>query len=128
MGKELRESRLLAPSGRGRVFTLFLTHKFTLLSTYITNAFRHPDKLCGCLGIPICPVIPAEYEYLTSAFAVAASQVLEPNPLPLQTVNSIFWFLAIVRPRPAIQGCLKRLVQVLYRQTRGIRFGDGAGI
>ena len=33
MGKELRESRLLAPSGRGRVFAQFLTHKFTHLST-----------------------------------------------------------------------------------------------
>ena len=32
MGKELRESSLLAPSSRGRVFTQFLTHKFTLLS------------------------------------------------------------------------------------------------
>ena len=32
MGKELRESRLLAPSGREHVFTQFLTHKFTLLS------------------------------------------------------------------------------------------------
>ena len=33
MGKELRESRLLAPSGCGRVFTQFLAHKFTHLST-----------------------------------------------------------------------------------------------
>ena len=32
MGKELRESRLLAPSGRGRVFMQFLTYKFTHLS------------------------------------------------------------------------------------------------
>ena len=31
MGKELRESRLLASSCRGRVFTQFLSHKFTPL-------------------------------------------------------------------------------------------------
>ena len=33
MGRELRKSRLLAPSGRGRVFTQFLTHKSAHLST-----------------------------------------------------------------------------------------------
>ena len=32
MGKELRESRLLALSDRGRVFTQFLTNKSTHLS------------------------------------------------------------------------------------------------
>ena len=32
MGKELRESRLLASSCRGRVFTQFLSQKFTTLS------------------------------------------------------------------------------------------------
>ena len=31
--KALRESRLLASSGRGRLLTQFLTHKFTHLST-----------------------------------------------------------------------------------------------
>ena len=39
MGKELRESRLLASSGRGRVFTQFLIHKLTLLSTYFAFGF-----------------------------------------------------------------------------------------
>ena len=33
MGKELRESCLVAPSGRGSVFTQFHTHKFAHLST-----------------------------------------------------------------------------------------------
>ena len=33
MGKELCESLFLAPSYRERVFTKFLTHKFTLFST-----------------------------------------------------------------------------------------------
>ena len=32
MSKELRESRLLAPSGRRRVIAQFIAHKFTLLS------------------------------------------------------------------------------------------------
>ena len=37
MGKELRESRLLACSVRGRVFTQLLTHKFTHLSSSETG-------------------------------------------------------------------------------------------
>ena len=39
MGKELRESRLLASSCRWRVFTQFLSHKFTLLSIYFAFGF-----------------------------------------------------------------------------------------
>ena len=40
MGKELRESCLLASSARGRVFTQFLNHKFTHLSITMTRALR----------------------------------------------------------------------------------------
>ena len=35
MGKELRESRLLAPPSRGRIFTQFLTHKSTPLGRIV---------------------------------------------------------------------------------------------
>ena len=41
MAKELRESRLLAPSGRGHVFTQFLTHKFKHLSTSVQQPFTN---------------------------------------------------------------------------------------
>ena len=44
MGKELRESRLLPSSGRGRVFTQFLTHKFKNLSMYITYQGHLPNS------------------------------------------------------------------------------------
>ena len=43
MGKELRESSLLALSGRRRVFTQFLAHKFAHLSTEMAS------KECMCL-------------------------------------------------------------------------------
>ena len=51
MGEELRKSRLLAPSGRGRVFTQFLNHKFTDLSittaiSIIANFLLFPECLC----------------------------------------------------------------------------------
>ena len=35
MGKELRESRLLAPPSRGRIFTQFLTHKSSSLGKIV---------------------------------------------------------------------------------------------
>ena len=35
MGTEMRESCLLPPFVRGRVFTQYLTHKFTHLSIYL---------------------------------------------------------------------------------------------
>ena len=45
MGKESRDSRLLAASGRGTIFTQFLTHKYTHLS----NAFMNPKEVFKCI-------------------------------------------------------------------------------
>ena len=45
MGKELHESSLLAPYGRGRVFTQSLAQKFTHLSTLLVS--RMPTRNGG---------------------------------------------------------------------------------
>ena len=63
----------------------------------------------------------------TRAYAVAASQLLEP----LQTVNSIFRFLAIFRPSGNTgmhkEACPRfRDYRASGRQTRAIRFADAA--
>ena len=50
MDKELRESRLLASSSHGRVFTQFLTHKFTHLSTRLCQILELPRSKFGGEG------------------------------------------------------------------------------
>ena len=115
MGKELRESHLLALSGRGHVFTQFLTHKFTHLSARVGRQAR------GCSGVTSrCPQKFGSFRnngplslsgYVLAILARHISDVTEImylTPLPPQRFSS-FCASLIHSPLLKVQGSILKV-------------------